>query len=160
MPVKTPTPMSWTSPTQTAMFWAAMDEHRKLLAQRLEHARKAKGWSPERLALEADLSAKHIRRLERAEVKKPQAGTLDKLAEALGLDVRYLDQGRPTMDELEEDGGPLAEIKDKLDELLARLPAASQTPAPQGELGRRIAKPKTTAANPAPPRSRKVPGSR
>lgn len=134
MPVKTQTPRSWTSPANTAMFLAAMAEHGRVLAQRIMHARKAKGWGRERLAREAGLSPKTILRLEKAEVDKPNPATYDKLAHALGVEVRFLDAGRPTLEDLQEQGGPLDRIERKLDDILTRLP-----PAPPGALGRRLA---------------------
>lgn len=103
------------------MFWAAMSEHANVLAQRITHARKAKGWSKDRLALEAGLSYKTIKRLEKAEIKKPQSGTYDKLAAALEVEVRHLDEGRPSLDELEEQGGPLERIETLLKENRAMM---------------------------------------
>jgi transcriptional regulator with XRE-family HTH domain len=112
--VKSHSSGTWTSPASTAMFWAAMEEHAQALAQRIRHFRKAKGWSKERLALEAGLSSKTIKRLEKAEIKTPQSATYDKLADALGIEVRQLDAGRPTLDELEDQGGPLERLEDLL----------------------------------------------
>lgn len=123
-----------------------MEGHAQTLARRVQELRRAKGWSRERLALEAGLKEKTISRIEKAEVVQPQSETFDRLARALGVDVYLLDAGRPTLAELTDDGGPLQRIEDKLDRLLAALtPAvAAGPPSPPGELGRRVAKPKPT----------------
>lgn len=114
--------MGWTSPGIAAMFQQAMGEHQQTLARRVIHLREAKGWSRERLATEAGLSVKHVRRIEKAEVEKPQGDTFDALARALDVDVHELDAGRPTLAELEAQDGPLERIERKLDELLSRFP--------------------------------------
>lgn len=98
-----------------------MAEHTQTLARRVESLRKAKGWSRLRLANEADLSEKTIARIENAQPIETRSDTFDKLANALGVPVHDLDAGRPTLEELEREEGPLERIERKLDALAKAL---------------------------------------
>lgn len=62
-----------------------MDEQqRKGIGRQISEARELRGWSPDRLAEEADLSVKTVRKLEIGEVTRP--GSLGKVRDALGLE--------------------------------------------------------------------------
>jgi transcriptional regulator with XRE-family HTH domain len=123
--VKSKTPVGWTSPDVAGKFQSVMAEHRQTLARRVSGLRAAKGWSRLKLATEAGLSEKTIVRIEKAEPLETRPDTFDKLADALGVPVHDLDAGRPTMEELEREEGPLERIEGKLDEILSRLPDAA-----------------------------------
>jgi transcriptional regulator with XRE-family HTH domain len=113
--VKSDTSTGWTSPDIAARFQSRMAEHRQTLARRIRLLREARGWSKEKLALEAGLSGKHIGRLEAGLVEKPTEDTYNKLADAFKIPVTDLDAaGRPSLAELEEADGPLERIEKQL----------------------------------------------
>lgn len=93
------------------------------MRERIQQARKEKGWSPEELALHADVSAKQVRRIEDGESNNPRLSTIRKIAEATGKEVTWL---RPDLAaeqaeinaRLEAIEGSLDHLKDALDRLL------------------------------------------
>ena len=124
MAVKDVLPLGWTSKSATVRFWLAMDEHRQQRAQRIKRLREHRGWSAERLAQEAGLSAKTVSRLENADVDEPRGNTIRKLADALDVEQDAIRGARPSLPQtrLEE---RLGRIETKLDELLDQLPQAA-----------------------------------
>jgi transcriptional regulator with XRE-family HTH domain len=68
---------------------SANPKHRRLLAEAIRAARKEAGFSQEKLAEKADLSAIFISRIERG-VESPSLDNLVKIARALGARVRDL----------------------------------------------------------------------
>jgi transcriptional regulator with XRE-family HTH domain len=57
---------------------------------RIRELREAKGWSPEKLAVEAGVSYFTIVRLESGAVRRPQRSTLAVIAAALGVEPEEL----------------------------------------------------------------------
>ncbi len=79
-----------------------MDNIRALAGERIRTLRKEKGWSQEELGERADLHYTYIGAVERGE-KNASIDTLDKIAEALGIemvDLFAFPQGRPNSDKL------------------------------------------------------------
>jgi transcriptional regulator with XRE-family HTH domain len=68
---------------------SATRKHRRMLGEALRAARKAAGFSQEKLAEKADLSTVFISQIERA-VESPSLDNLVKIARALGVGVRDL----------------------------------------------------------------------
>lgn len=64
----------------------------KKLGTNIALIRKKKGFSQDKLYLEADLSRRTINRIELGEVD-PRAGTLNKIAKTLGVDISELFKG-------------------------------------------------------------------
>ena len=64
-------------------------ENSMAFGKRLAYYRKKANMTQEALALEAELSQKHISEIERG-VKTPTITTLERLAEALGISVAHL----------------------------------------------------------------------
>lgn len=65
------------------------DQHRRLrkqLAQQVRACRKARGWSQEKLALEADVDRTYVSQIER-EVGNPSLAVIVRLADALNCRV-------------------------------------------------------------------------
>lgn len=69
-----------------------VQKHRRLLGESLRTKRKDAGFSQEKLAEKADLSAVFISRIERG-VESPSVDNLVKLAKALGIRVGDLVDG-------------------------------------------------------------------
>ena len=67
----------------------------RVLGERIRQARKAKGWSQEDLALQADVDRSYCGGLERGQ-RNPSFKKLCALALALGCDVGSLCAGLPT----------------------------------------------------------------
>lgn len=89
------------------------------LRDRVAQARTERGWSPEELALRADVSAKQVRRLESGESVNPHLSTLRKIAEATGKDVLWL---RPDLEAVEaETNGRLRRIEEALERIEQEL---------------------------------------
>ena len=70
----------------------AIKKHRRLLGDTVRAKRKEAGFSQEKLAEKADLSAVFISRIERG-VESPSLDNLVKVAKALGIRVRDLVDG-------------------------------------------------------------------
>jgi transcriptional regulator with XRE-family HTH domain len=70
-------------------FMPVIQKHRRLLGESVRAARKKAGFSQEKLAEKADLSAVFISRIERG-VESPSVDNLVKIARALGNRVRSL----------------------------------------------------------------------
>lgn len=60
------------------------------IAERLKQSRAARGLTQEQLALKARVSARTISRLERAEIARPRRVTIERLAQALGIEPNVL----------------------------------------------------------------------
>lgn len=71
---------------------SASKKHRRLLGESVRDARKQAGYSQEKLAERADLSAVFISRIERG-VESPSVDNLLKIAKALGVRVADLVMG-------------------------------------------------------------------
>jgi transcriptional regulator with XRE-family HTH domain len=71
---------------------SAIQKHRRLLGEAVRAKRKEVGFSQEKLAEKADLSAVFISRIERG-VESPSVDNLVKIAKAFGLRVRDLVDG-------------------------------------------------------------------
>jgi len=74
------------------MVMSAIPKHRRLLGEAVRAARKEAGFSQEKLAEKADLSAVFISRIERR-VESPSVDNLLKIAKALGVRVSDLVAG-------------------------------------------------------------------
>ena len=59
------------------------------LAQNIRHLRRKKGWSQEKLALEADIHRVFMGRIERCE-QSPSISTVEKIAKALDTPIQDL----------------------------------------------------------------------
>jgi transcriptional regulator with XRE-family HTH domain len=91
------------------------------LSARIKRLRKARGWSAERLAHEANMSSKTVSRLEKGQTAEPHDDTFQKLAIALGVTIEEVAGPR---DEPEVGNGPierLERIERKLDALVSAL---------------------------------------
>ena len=71
---------------------SAIQKHRRLLGEAVRAARKAAGFSQEKLAEKANLSTVFISRIERG-VESPSLDNLVKIAKASGVQVRTLVEG-------------------------------------------------------------------
>ncbi len=78
--------MTWTSPTETARFRAAMEEQqRQGLAKKVKDLRIYKGWTEAILARESGVSIETISRLENAKTENPRDHTISSLAAAFAM---------------------------------------------------------------------------
>jgi transcriptional regulator with XRE-family HTH domain len=73
-------------------FMSAIKKHRRLLGDSVRDARKEIGFSQEKLAEKADLSAVFISRIERG-IESPSVDNLLKIAKALHVRVSHLVAG-------------------------------------------------------------------
>lgn len=60
---------------------------------RMRKLRELRGWSQNRLAREAGVTHAAVRRWERCGTERMQLGCAVRIADALGVDVRYLYEG-------------------------------------------------------------------
>ena len=62
----------------------------KKIAKGIRRHRKAKGWTVETLAAKAGVNARHLYRIEAAEIQSPGWALLEKIARALGVELSEL----------------------------------------------------------------------
>ena len=65
------------------------------LAQRVKHLRYLKGWGPDELASRAKISRTALYQIENGRTEQPRAGTVRRLARALGVEPAELFQQSP-----------------------------------------------------------------
>ena len=62
----------------------------KKIAKGIRTHRKAKGWTVETLAANAGVNARHLYRIEAAEIQSPGWALLEKVAKTLGVELSEL----------------------------------------------------------------------
>lgn len=81
--------MSWTKRSAAATFQHMVAQRHRLIGEKIVALRESKGWSQETLANKAGTSVKTISRLENGG-NEGRGGTMQKLAEALGVELAEL----------------------------------------------------------------------
>mgnify|MGYP001080352954 CR=1 FL=1 len=74
------------------------------LAKRIRDLRYSKGWGPDELANRAKISRTALYQIERGNTSKPQAGTLRRIARALGVPLEILLDSTPVLGETAPSG--------------------------------------------------------